>query len=70
MRSILLFADDTTGLTRRSQLTSFEDDMAACLQEFAEKFHPGKTHRLIAGKPPNVGRAFTDAVRFLRVWLQ
>ena len=66
----LLFADDTTGLTRRSQLASFEEDMATCLRDFAEKLHPGKMHRLLAGQPPTAGGAFTDAVRFLGVWLQ
>jgi len=66
----LLFADDTTGLTRSSQLEDFETDMATSLRDFAERLHPGKTHRLVAGKPPSAGGAFDDAVRFLGVWLQ
>ena len=66
----LLFADDTTGLTRLTQLDNFENDMAASLRDFAERLHPGKTHRLVAGKPPSAGGAFDEAVRFLGVWLQ
>ena len=66
----LLFADDTTGLTRFSQLTNFEEDMASSLRDFAERLHPGKTHRLVAGKPPPAGGGYDDAVKFLGVWLQ
>eukprot|EP00435_Cladocopium_sp_Y103_P008934 s3945_g2.t1 len=66
----LLFADDTTGLTRLSQLSDFEDDMATALREFAERLHPGKTHRLLAGRPPTPTSAFDEAVRFLGIWLQ
>lgn len=53
-----------------SQLEQFEEDMKASLAEFAERLHPGKTHRLKCGSPPPRGDAFSDAVKFLGIWLQ
>ena len=51
----VLFADDTTGLTRLSQLSQFD--------------HPGKTHRLTRGGSPPLGNSFDEAVKFLGMWL-
>ncbi|CAE7804986.1 unnamed protein product [Symbiodinium sp. CCMP2592] len=66
----VLFADDTTGLTRLSHLDAFEKDMQDALELYEEKLHPGKTHRLRAGHLPGPRSKFDDAVRFLGVWLQ
>ncbi|CAE7354530.1 unnamed protein product [Symbiodinium necroappetens] len=52
----VLFADDTTGITRASSPEGFEQDMATALGDFVETLHAGKTHRLKAGFAPPANR--------------
>ena len=65
----VLFADDTTGVTRASAQEVFEQDMAKALGDFVETLHAGKTHRLKPGVVPPANSTFDEAVRFLGVWL-
>mmetsp|Transcript_102993 Transcript_102993/g.296578 ORF Transcript_102993/g.296578 Transcript_102993/m.296578 type:complete len:1838 (+) Transcript_102993:1524-7037(+) len=64
---LLLFADDTTLVTRESGWEAVEELLLTTLARWGEDVHPGKTERLRAGSPAD--EQFSSHARFLGGWL-
>lgn len=62
---ILLFADDTTALTRRSQSAAIEELATRVLRQWGETLHPDKTERLLLNGTAPEG--FSESLKFLGI---
>lgn len=62
---ILLFADDTTALTRASQASEVEALAAQVLRQWGETLHPDKTERLVLNGTTPPG--FSESLNFLGI---
>ena len=62
---ILLFADDTTALTRASQASEVEALAAQVLRQWGETLHPDKTERLVLNGTTPPG--FSESLKFLGI---